>query len=349
MKLNIGNKTLWQIGSGDGTRDYSNICLKYGVAILGPGNPGSAKNETIQTKQYYKDNPNVTNWGKKLLEVKKGDYILLRKGLSTILAVGKVIEEYNYSMLFSDVLGWDLQHFVQVEWFVPKYPIKLIGKPLMRATLSRVGINNKIVRDSIDKEGFNLYSDKKIELEKLTLPKQIKIDDLNNSLIDSGIRIQDAYNITSTIEKVIRLAKWYMDNDPDALEYEIRTFLVAPLMISLGWSEQKMKLEYNKIDLAVFKKTFNGDYKTNPYIIFETKSFYDGLTYAGVQVKNYAKKYPKCELLVTTNGFRYKLFKKNSGVYNEFGYFNLFDLREKHYLDNQILGSVESILSLSNF
>lgn len=36
----INPKNTWQIATGYNTRNYSDIFLKYGVAIVGPGDPG---------------------------------------------------------------------------------------------------------------------------------------------------------------------------------------------------------------------------------------------------------------------------------------------------------------------
>jgi len=344
MKLNIEGKSIWQIGSGDSSRDYSNVFLDFGVALVGPGDPGDGRNP--ETENYYKANPDIKNWGKILSQVKKGNWIVLRSGQRIIKAVGEVTSDYDYSEIFRDTDGWDLQHFVKVDWYLPKKEISFDKSVLVRSTLT--GCYNKLVLERIKSEEFEKHP-AIADLKKLIVPKEITIDDISQSLIDFGVRIQDAENIASTIERIIKLTNWYHQKDPYVLEHEIRTFLVVPLLISLGWSEQKLKIEYNKIDVAVFKKPFEGKYKTDPQIIIETKRFHDGLSFTDEQAKQYSKDYPTCKMLITTNGFRYKIFEKQNDKFIETAYLFLSKLREHHFLNPKIGGAVKALLKMSNF
>ncbi len=36
-------------------------------------------------------------------------------------------------------------------------------------------------------------------------------------------------------------------------EHETRTFLITPLLVALGWSEQRIKIEWDKLDVALFR------------------------------------------------------------------------------------------------
>lgn len=344
MKLNIGSKNIWQIGSGDSSRDYSNVFLNFGVALVGPGDPGDDRNP--ETGKYYKANRNVKNWGKILRQVKKGDWFVLRNGQKIIKAVGEATSDYDYNDIFSDTDGWDLQHLVNVDWYLPKKEIIFDKSVLVRSTLQRC--YNKIVIERIKTEDFERQPPT-TDYKKLKVPKKITIADITQSLIDFGIRIQDAENISATIERIIKLTKWYYQNDPYVLEHEIRTFLVVPLLISLGWSEQRIKIEYNRIDVAIFKESFVGNYKTHPHIIIETKKFDDGLSFSSSQALQYSRNYPICKIIITTNGFRYKSFEKKDDKFIETAYLNIFNLREHHFLNPQIGGTVKALLKMSNF
>jgi len=46
----IENQTIWQIGTGDNTRDYTDICLDFEIAIVGPGCQEMLKIILIGTK-----------------------------------------------------------------------------------------------------------------------------------------------------------------------------------------------------------------------------------------------------------------------------------------------------------
>ncbi len=255
----ICKNNTWQIGTGDGTRSYFDIFLRYGVALVGPGDPGMEGSP--EAKLFYAANPYRNNWGEKLKKVKKDEWLIARKGKQTILAIGRVTEEYDYSNLFSDVEGWDLQHFVKVKWYKPDTKNEIIefdNLPLGQSTLQ--GCNNAVVFDEIYKTEFK-EAKNEFNVEDLILPADISIDKIVSALIDSGVRIQDAENIGFTLNRIVRLTDWYLANDGESLEIEIVFFLVVPLLIALGWSEQKIKIEYNNIDVALFHLPFKGNYK----------------------------------------------------------------------------------------
>jgi hypothetical protein len=344
VNFDLTGKTIWQIGSGDDTRPYDDICLAFGIAMVGPGDYGDARNP--QSAKDCKD-AGDNDWGSALLQVKKGHLIVLRRGQRRLLAVGKVIQVYDFSDLLADVHGWPLQHYVGVKWFIPKKPITFTDTPLSRSTLA--GLHSQKVKDRITAEGFDEYSGVSKNLLDLTMPKAVSIAEISSALVDHGIRIHDAENVSTTIDKIKKLVSWYLENDPEALEHEIRTFLVIPLMISLGWSEQKIKIEYNNIDIAVFEKPFKGDYKMSPGIIIETKRFSDGLYYATEAAKQYASKYPECFLLIATNGYIYKLYEKSADGFTEKGYLNLMDMRERSLLDENIYGAAQCLIKMSQF
>jgi hypothetical protein len=346
MKLNIDNKRTWQIGSGDSSRDYSNVFLEFGVALVGPGDPGDDRNS--KAEEYYKGHPNENNWGSVLRQVQPGHWIILRSGQRIIKAVGEVTSGYDYKEIFGDVDGWDLQHLVNVNWYlpVPEKGIVFDKSVLVRSTLA--ACRNEAVIDRIKTEDF-IRRLPTADYRKLKLPQEITMSDIYQSLIDFGIRIQDAENVAATIERIIKLTKWYLQKDPDVLEHEIRTFLVVPLLISLGWSEQKIKIEYNKIDVAIFKKPFVGKYETDPDIIIETKRFYDGLSFTKSQAEQYSVDYPTCKVIIATNGYRYKIFEKQDGNFVDIAYLNMANLREHHYLNPEIGGAVTALLKMSSF
>jgi hypothetical protein len=344
MKLDLSDKTIWQIGSGDSSRDYSKVFLDFGVALVGPGDPGDERNP--ETAEYYNLNESVKNWGMVLKQIKKNHWIILRKGRKIIKAVGEVNSEYDYIPIFGDVDGWDLQHSVKVDWYLPQKDICFDKSILSMSTLE--ACYNSDVHERISQEDFEKHLPK-YNFNNFKIPNEITIKDISKSLINNGVRIQDAENISNTIERIIKLAKWYYENDYYVLEHEIRTLLVIPLLISLGWSEQKIKIEYNKIDIAIFRKPFIGDYKLSPHIIIETKKFDDGLSYTNNQIINYSKMYPDCKLLITTNGFRYKIYEKSGNDFIEIAYLNLFNLRAQHYLYRSINGAIDALIKLSNF
>lgn len=342
----INKYNTWQIGTGDSSRSYLDIFLKYGVALVGPGNPG--KEGDPLTEKFYKDHQGVKNWGGVLNRVKEGEWIIAKKGTTQLLAIGKVFQRIDHSEIFGDVEGWDLQHYIRVKWYVPKNKDRAIyfnNFVLGQSTLS--GCNKNEVYEKIYNNEFEEYKPIRL-VENISTPSKIDHLDIMNMLIDRGLRILDSENISNTIKRLVQLTRWYRRNDKSVLESEITSFLILPFLIALGWSEQKIKLEYQNIDIALFSDSFKGDYTTTPEYIIEAKTFDNGLTFTESQISGYADKFPNCKKFVVTNGFRYKIFLKDRNKLIQTGYFNLLKLTERNPLYEVRDNSIESLFSISN-
>ena len=105
---------VWHVNASQpGGQNFVNLFLQYGVALIGPGDPGAwpdfvapenaPGSQTIV--EQFAIGPDI------------GDTILLRAGtLSIIHAVGLVASGYKYLNQFGNVHGWDLQHARRVRW-----------------------------------------------------------------------------------------------------------------------------------------------------------------------------------------------------------------------------------------
>src|SRR5258708_11791333 len=96
---------VWQVSAGPASRSYTDVFLKHGVALIGPGDAGLWSHE-----RYSYDFALLGFVGRFAEEIAVGDIVLLRTGAATISAVGIVASEYLYLEVFDDVNGWDLQH-----------------------------------------------------------------------------------------------------------------------------------------------------------------------------------------------------------------------------------------------
>lgn len=347
MQLSELNKdNTWQIGTGDGSRSYGWLFFTYGVAVVGPGDPGEEGSD--DAKRYYVDNPTQTNWGGVLKGVKEGDWLIARPGTGRITGVGRVTGPMCYGNFFEDVEGWDLQHYVPVEWYRPMVEggeLKLQRNCLTRATLQ--GCYLEEVFEAIRNTPFERV-EAVTPLEQLQEPVPEKLGAITEALINSGVRIQDAENVMLTVGRVIRLSSWYYDNDRAVLEHEIRAFLILPLLVALGWSEQRMKLEYHHSDIALFPTAFKKEAPPEPVMLVEAKTFGNGLSYTHDQLKHYADKFPKCQRLVTTNGYRFRTYSTENGQLVPRGYVNLLNLCKTNVLEPSFLTPVETLLSISD-
>ena len=315
--------TYWQIAAGSDQRDYSDLFLKYGIAFAGGG----------------------------LKDVKAGDIMVLKQGVTAIRAVGVVkgnVTDGGKEWLL-DYDGWVLPEYCYVEWKEPKQPEKLIKvNGLTRGTLKRIHQQKPIdaAYDILKTGTIVTICDEPSETREVT------DDEISNFLIEEGLK-SSSDEITNTISKIRLLADYYYHRVKweDIGEHEIRTFLVVPLLLALGWSEQQMKIEFRRIDIACFGKPCKSnnreEWEKECVAIIETKSFRAGLDYAHEQAKTYSKDFPNCQAVITTNGYCYKVYLRDQcDKFQErpSAYINLLRPRDKYPLDpDNVGGALEAI------
>ncbi len=303
------NTRFYQLASGDSDRDFSQVMLDFGVAIVGPGNEGRIE----EAKELYVEKGEWTklSW---LDEICENDIIVLHRGQSFVQAIGEVISKdgsiYHYSNFFADIDGWDLQHYVNVKW--KKIELQLEGRPLTRSAITR--LRKKEVKDKIksiwDKAEY--IKPKYNIIEPDEKENKVEYNEIEQHLINQGFRINDAINTSQTIERVEKLASWYRTSGlKNISEHEIRTYLVIPFLEALGWPPQKMAIEWNKVDILLFKDVA----RQAPYILVETKSMWTGSNNARVQALGYLNNkegLEKVDRFIITDGLHYWLYDKNN-------------------------------------
>jgi hypothetical protein len=332
--------TFWQIAAGDGNRYYDDVFLKYGVILVGPGSDG----EYFQNKEAYNSpeseafRPFIAEFAQGL---DQGDLMILKKPRGSaweILAVGEVASEYLHQEVFGDVDGWDLQHCRKVNWKKPAAPAIISG--LTRGTLKRVHHQTAIdAAKNIWATGIPLTSDA-IPPE----PLEMSDEELIDSLMIKGLPGNHAESISKTIWRLKRIAKWYSSHGADVGEHEIRAFLIIPLLTTLGWAEQRIKIEWNNIDVTIFDSPYHKSSK--PIIILESKRLWDGLMFAPAQAMHYAQNYPDCKYLIVSDGIRYKLFDRNEDDWRYLAYMNLLTMKHNHPYYQDVKGAVDFFLAL---
>jgi hypothetical protein len=336
----------WQVAAGDGGRDYSEAFLKYGVMLIGPGDPG----EYFQNKQHYKDDyKSITVFAE---QVKDGDIVVLKRPsgkLWEVLAVGTVKKDYVHLPVFDDVEGWNLQHCRYVRWIKPESKKLITG--LTRGLFK--GINKQSTITTISSVLNSGISRSFTQIPEP--PKKLNDEDLIDILINYGLRPKDAEDFTQTIHRIRRLVKWYYSNGKDVKEHETRTFLIVPLLLALGWPEQKLKIEWNRkgmgkkrIDIAFFEKPYSKENKSSNecIIILESKKLWDGLDYGTSQASTYASRYPKCNRLIVSDGCCYKLFERKGTTWHYSAYLNILKPKPIHPYQPKVGGAPDVFLSL---
>lgn len=321
----------WQIAAGSEGRDYSEYFLKYGIAFVG----GDDQTQTME-------------------HVEEGDIVVLKIG-KTMKAAGTVVKRndthrgcYDKEWL-RDVDGWDLPAYCYVDWKEANPGV--YNESLGRATIS--GINDNLI---IEEAGHILDTgtERKNEPEPSDF-KPVEDSKILKGLIDVGLRPSSADELTKAISRIRLLADYYYRYEhgwSNIREHETRTFLVVPLLLALGWSEQQLKIELpaegrTRIDIACFKRSYRGN-NTDCVAIIETKGFSSGLDYAQDQAEIYADNFISCKSLITTNGYCYKVYKKEDGEFPEvpYAYMNLLKQTDRYPLDPRVGGTLEAIKEL---
>ncbi len=329
----------WQVAAGAGGRDYHEVFLKYGVMLMGTGGRGDYRKNKGEYDDY--DSNDIRYF----YDADEGDIVVLKRPsgrLWEVLAVGTIRGEYDLLPTFDDVEGWHLQHCRYVEWFKPKDESPIPG--LSRGTFR--GIHKQPTIQTIRKM---LESGEPKPSSPIPEPvAELSDEDLIDLLINYGLRPKDAEEFTRTIHRIRRLVTWYDKYGVDVKEHETRTFLIVPLLLALGWPEQKLKVEWNNIDIAFFEKPYSKENKgsNDCIIILESKRLWVGLSYGTSQAATYASKYPECNRLIVSDGCCYKLFKRKGNTWNYTAYLNILMPKRKHPYEPNVGGAPDVFLSL---
>jgi hypothetical protein len=331
MEIISMSKSYWQVAAGSDGRNYIDYFIKYGMAFVG----GDVHIATMK-------------------DVHSGDLVAIKNGLHQIVAAGEVVERNGKATgcgdksWLQDFDGWDLPAYCYVNWHVPDKPILTDG--LTRTTIQRVpqDKHKKIVDDIL------LLPAHACEPEPLET-KVIKDEQLLEHLVSEGLRTSSADELTNTLRKIRLLAQYYYTKcqREDVREYETRSFLVIPLLLALGWSEQQLKIELpcskGKVDIACFPKAYKDRSQDKECVlIVETKGFASGLDYVPEQAHRYAEDFPSCRGVLVTNGYCYKAYvRKENGTFNTMpsAYLNLLQPRDRYPLDPANVEGALSVLS----
>ncbi|MFA5780003.1 MAG: hypothetical protein WC947_07680 [Elusimicrobiota bacterium] len=321
----------WQVASSGKGRSFSKEFLNYGVMLIGSGALGDFKK--YKTKYEKEDQKNYQIIRRFVEDVKKDDIVILKKGLHEIPAVGKVTgKKYKFFPEFNTVEGFWLQHGWEVKWFLPQQKYRKIQLAINRFSGLNKSYLQNIANEIID-------NGKLIKTEKIPKVEKIKWSEVVKPLKKMNTKVSVRF-----FNQLDKLITFYDNTDQTVSEHEMRTFIVIPLLKKLGWDEKRIKIEWNHIDIALFK---NGWWKKNsePEIIIEAKELWHGLdTESEDQAKNYAKKYKKCKKIVLTDGNVWKLYLKKNTQWNLYAYMDIWVPTNRYFKD--VKGATDLLLQI---
>jgi hypothetical protein len=346
--MNLKTDCVWQIAAGDTERNYAPLCLRWDVVLMGPGRFGPW-NETAYTPGQTGDTTRKIAVIRRFCEeIRDGDLVVLRIGTSSVCGVGVVVGDTEWNDRFGDVDGWDLQHVRRVKWLWKQntdfstYALKW-GDTVQRLTSEPV----------LDWIRTLEIPDSEMAREIADFPRSAGVrrdtsETIAEYLFDHGIASQSIRDLTNEIAELSRIAKWYQSSCNPS-EPETVAYLVIPLLRALGWTPQKMAIEWRKVDIALFRSLPRDT--GNLAAVVEAKRKGLSCLTAKSQAQGYAEKYGSalCRRLIVTDGLRYAVFFRTEQGFEEQhrAYLNLADMRSE-YPVYECGGAKEAFLLMSS-
>jgi len=134
-----------------------------------------------------------------------------------------------------------------------------------------------------------------------------------SSLFDNGMARGSINALLERMDDLVRIADWYQRKKEHPSEHETVAHLVVPLLRALGWTPQKMALEWNRMDIALFSGMPRKDDRLA--IVVEAKRIGSSCLRAKGQAAKLAEKRGRepCARLIVTDGLRYGVYVREHG------------------------------------
>lgn len=300
-------RTIWQVSGGPAKRDYADLFIKHGVALIGPGDAGP-----------WSPDRDDADFGDSLvrrfaIEAQRGDVLLLRTGVSSIRAVGLVASEYLYLPQFDDVNGWDLQHARRVHW------CRLPEDYAFDAQIFSGGHSrfSKISAPPVLDYAERFIQSPPTYWQTAPLPalpeEEPPLDFVPDFLQELVANVHD-------------LASLYWDGNAfgdHPTEDELVAHYVVPFLRALGWPVERIAIKWRYVDVSVFRALPRTP--QNVHFIIEAKRLGAGVEGALEQAKGYLDALGIARDIVVTDGIRYRMYE--AGSFRPIAYANLARLK----------------------
>jgi hypothetical protein len=346
--VDIASKSIWQQAAGDTDRDFSELCLTWDVILNGPAYAGrwpDCAQKLAGDEWSYKK---ITDLKRFCEDMKEGDLVVLRIGTSTVLGVGEIVGSYEWLDIFGDVDGWDLQHVRRVRWVW-----KNNGFPKVFDTYAlKLGDTTQKLNDGPVAEWLSTLTIQEDAFARpvAKLPGHDKSDDIDigeisEFLFDHGVASASIATLLDQIGDLTRIAKWYQRTRNKPSEHETVAYLVVPLLRALGWTPQRMAVEWNRVDVALFDQLPRADEYLR--VVVEAKKMENSCLSALSQALSYAKGKLACNRLIVTDGLRYGVYTRaDNESFRLYAYLNLTRFR-RHYPIYDCKGAKDALLAMA--
>jgi hypothetical protein len=309
LGMSAAPRAVWQVSAGPASRSYADMLLKYGVALIGPGDAGPWTPDRD-------DNEFEGGFVRRFAsEVASEDVFLLRTGLATIAALGLVAGDYLYVNAFDDVNGWDLQHARRVRW---------CRLPAQHAfTGSAFGANpprcSRVWSQDVAEFAERFLNSPPTYWQTAPLPElpaeAPPLDHLPDAL--QGIVAQAA--------DLVPLFQHVQSFGEPPSEDELIAHFVVPFLRALGWPPERIAVKWRYIDVAVFQALPRTT--ENCHLIIEAKRLGAGVEGALQQAKGYVEALGISRDVIVTDGVRYRMYAGDLG-FEPVAYANLARLKK---------------------
>ncbi len=310
VTANDSSHAVWQISGGPSSRAYAGVFLRYGVALIGPGDAGEWSPE-----RYAYDFSLSGYVGRFAKEIANGDLLLLRTGVATISAVGLVASDYLYLEQFDDVNGWDLQHARRVRW------CKLAQEHSFSAQVfgaSPTRCSRVLQPEAIDFAERFLNSP----------PTHWQTAPLPEPPIEEPPLDQVPGALRGIVAQAADLVPLLQDRDAfgeHPSEDELIAHFVVPFLRVLGWPPEWIAVKWRHIDVAVFRALPRTP--ENCHLVIEAKRLGAGVEGALDQARGYVEALGLPRDVIVTDGIRYRMYAGQRG-FAPVAYANLARLKK---------------------
>ncbi len=319
MRVDITGRQIWQIAAGDGIeRAYPDPLLKWDIVAVGPGEYGRWP-ENIDKCREERGDAQVRILERFVSGIQVGDVVVLRLGKCAVYGVGLVESDYQWFDDMGDVDGWDLQHCRRVRW-VWKYSATKGPKTFPEGVLRWGDTVQKATSPALtawlDEIPGTSMKRPLVELPNSCIDGQrlrvVELNEISQFLYDRGVAADDIDALTSRMTDLVRTASWYGRAKVQPAERETVAYLVVPLLRSLGWTPQRMAIEWNRIDIALFDALPRAD--SNLVAAVEAKKRNRTCFTSSTQVFGYASQpgRERCLRAVSTEGLGYSVFRRRA-------------------------------------
>lgn len=343
--MNLSDRNFWQVGAGDTERSYGEICLKFDVMLAGPGWLGP-----YDESQYSSLGDIRHSLRRFCTEASRGDVVLLRLGVGDVLAVGVIADDgAQWLEAFADVDGWDLRHVRRVRWF-PNTSRSFSSRTFGAKARAFAGVHVKQIKAWVESL---VVPEAEQDRELCQLPStgtSLDPTELGRHLFIEGLSSEYVDRLMATFASLQRIASWYSNETklPEGRPSEQETvcYLVIPLLLSLCWSQQTAAIQWNYVDVALFRSMPPTDATLD--CVVEAKLLDKSVFRPAGQARGYALRPGRegCDRLIVTDGIRYALHSRTGADFMLEAYLNVLDPRDS-YPALGCAGAVQAILGMA--